>query len=290
MKYLTDVEQKQAQENQTESIEPFTWMWFLATVAEGIIATAAGMAFKQFIKDTFGMDTDYKQLIHKAVNEIVDRVNSHIDQILIGDLIGNCEHIRSHYLTYLETRIVDSPDEDKRRLNTLLDLEKLSDSTVNDLKSQFEAHEILPALGVACSLHLFLIIELIPHLPGYKDTLKRFSAVYGNLLENAANQYLDLVKTNVGECTGRCYTIRDDIRPDRLRNLQSEIFRKDCHYEFTFNYGRENRKFDGESAEHECKEARAIYYNDRVNPATEMKDIFLDLANSFRKLPEKEGL
>lgn len=199
MENQSEVNQHQNSERQKEEFQNYTWKWFFAKEAEGITASSAGVEYTHFMKRHFGMDLDYKQLLRNSVDEICNRMNADIDQALINNFIGQCDDIRIQYLTYLEAKIEGKPGIIKTQLDKLLELESKAGSTVKELLNQFSLPKVLGPIGMACSLHFVVIIELIPNAAEYNDTLTRLSTEYSNLLEKGSQQFFEQVKTNVNE-------------------------------------------------------------------------------------------
>ncbi|PLT35456.1 hypothetical protein [Bacillus sp. V5-8f] len=188
MENQNDVNQHQSSEMQKEIFETHTWEWFFAKEAEGITASSAGVEYSHFIKRHFGLDIDYSKLIMESVKELSEKVHEDFNETSINGLLAQCENIRSRYLDYLETKIKGDAGIVRIQEDKLLELEKSAGNTASDTTNLTPITPVLGLISYACSLHLLVIIEVIPAAAEFNETLTRLAAEYGTILVSGANE------------------------------------------------------------------------------------------------------
>ncbi|RFU64916.1 hypothetical protein [Peribacillus glennii] len=186
MENQNDINQQQSSEQQKEIFQTYTWQWFFAKEAEGITASSAGVEYSHFIKRHFGMDIDYRRLIIDSVKELAGNVRADFNETSTNDLVSRCEEIRRRYLDYLDTKIQGDAGIVKTQIDNLLELERLAGNTARETIKITSIPPVLGLIGFACSLHLLVIIEVIPGAADFNDTLTRLASEYGNLLERGS--------------------------------------------------------------------------------------------------------
>ncbi|OAH53920.1 hypothetical protein AWH48_11675 [Domibacillus aminovorans] len=245
----------------TEEAAVIDWLWVAKEAAGGIIGAVAGEVFLTIAKSALGQNINYKALLKDAVDDICARVGKMLKDEFIREYVADADTARNNLLTYM----------DSKKLDKLTLTEDAASYIVGRLKSVSETQEGLGGFMVAANIHLTSLKLMIEHNADFTKTLERNCLEYADWGEEQANKMVERVKTSVSPCTGGCRTIRD----------MGEV----CSYSFTFDYGKDRRRFSTGSRnemKRECDEARAIYYNDRVNPAEKLRDEIIHICNLWR--------